>query len=272
MSTKLAFICDNGSHFLVRSMVSELREAGYEVDIYPTGINTRSFMDSEHSIFIVYMDGFTGSHEKFLRSIGLVVGDKKKVRRLYLIGTEEDLRQAYACTEMTLVTHAFKRPVSMESVLKELRIFNPSYSYDGSVKTADETNLDVTRKTILIVDDDDIYLRTIESWFTNEYNVYTAASVTSALSLLKKIPADLILLDYEMPLLSGLDFLRILKSDPATEKIPVIFLTAKDDKDIILEILKDGPTGYLLKTTAPILLKHSIKSFFEGKKHWWKDE
>ena len=272
MNTKVAFLCDEGNHFLVRSMVSELREAGYEVDIYPTGINVFSFMSSEHNIFIVYMDGFTSSVENLLRSIGVVVGDKKKERRLYLIGTEETLKQAYTCTEMTLVTHAFKRPVSMESVLKELRIFNPSYSYDGSIKIADGATPDVTRKTILIVDDDDIYLRTIESWFTNDYNVYTAASVTSALSLLKKIPTDLILLDYEMPLLSGLDFLRILKSEPATEKIPVIFLTAKDDKDIILEILKDGPTGYLLKTTAPILLKHNIKNFFDGKEVWWKDE
>ena len=90
--------------------------------------------------------------------------------------------------------------------------------------------------------------------------------------MLQKVPFDLILLDYEMPLLSGLDFLRIVRSDEATKDIPVIFLTAKDDKDTVLEILKDKPTGYLLKTTAPITLKYNIKKFFEGKSIWWKAE
>lgn len=272
MKTKVAFICDETNHFLVRSMVAELREAGYDVDVYPMSTNAYSFISSEHGIFIIHMDGFSSDSGKFLGSLEVVMGDKKKERRLYLIGTDENLRQASSCIEQTLVTHAFRRPVNMESVLKELSIINPSYSYDGSLKIADGMAQDSSRRTILIVDDDDIYLRTIESWFTDEYNVYTAASVTSALSLLKKARTDLLLLDYEMPLLSGLDFLRILRSEPATEKIPIIFLTAKDDKDIILEILKEGPTGYLLKTTAPILLKHYIRNFFEGKEFWWKDE
>ena len=272
MKTKLAFICDEMNHFLVRSMVTELRVAGYGVDVYPMSINAYSFINSEHGIFIIYMDGFSSDSEKLLGSLDVVLGDKKKERRLYLIGTDENLRQAGSCIEQTLVTHAFRRPVNMESVLKELSIINPSYSYDGSMKILDGFVQDRSRKTILIVDDDDIYLRTIESWFTDEYNVYTAASVTSAISLLKKVHTDLILLDYEMPLLSGLDFLRILRSEPATEKIPIIFLTAKDDKEIILEILKEGPTGYLLKTTAPILLKHNIRNFFDGKELWWKEE
>lgn len=270
MRTKLAFLCDDSNQFLVKSMVAELREAGYEVDVYPMGINAYGFIKSEHKIFIVYMDGFSLESEKFLGSIDVAMADKKKERRLYLIGTDEDLKQANLNIDHTLITHSFRRPVDMESVLKELSIINPSYTYDNSLKISEDTLQEQGRKTILIVDDDDIYLRNIEGWFTDEYKVYTAASVTSALSLLKKASIDLILLDYEMPLLSGLDFLRILRSEPATEKIPIIFLTAKDDKEIILEILKEEPTGYLLKTTAPILLKHNIKNFFDGKELWWK--
>ncbi|MBQ9538637.1 MAG: response regulator [Treponema sp.] len=272
MKNKVAFICDEMNHFLVRSMVSELREAGYSVDVYPININAYSFSSSDHGVFIVYMDGFSTDSEKLLASLDIVMGDKKKERRLYLIGSDEDLKKAYSHIELTLVTHAFKRPVNMESVLKELSIINPSYSYDGSLKIPGSITVNISRKSILIVDDDDVYLRNIETWFSDDYNVYTAASVTSALSLLKRVRTDLILLDYEMPLLSGLDFLRILRSEPATEKIPIIFLTAKDDKEIILEILKEGPTGYLLKSTAPILLKHNIKNFFDGKELWWKSE
>ena len=76
-----------------------------------------------------------------------------------------------------------------------------------------------------------------------------------------------IILAYPFPRYSG-----FINSRFASQVSSVIFLTAKDDKDIILEILKDGPTGYLLKTTAPILLKHNIKNFFDGKEVWWKDE
>ena len=71
-------------------------------------------------------------------------------------------------------------------------------------------------------------------------------------------------------MLSGLDVFRILRSEPETASIPLVFLTAKDDKKICLEILEEKPDGYLLKTTAPILLKYNIRNFFEGKKLWWK--
>lgn len=265
MKAKIAFVCNDARHFLIRSMVKDLRSAGYEVEIFPSVINVSHFASSDHSVFIIYLDGFTGEDKQFLSGISAVMSDKRRELRLYLIGTDEDIRQASPCIEQTLVTHAFRRPISMESILKELSIINTSYSYDSNMKHFEEKQLNTAKKTLLIVDDDDIYLRTIESWFSDDYNVYTAASVTSAISMLKMIPFDLVLLDYEMPLLSGLDFIRLMKSDPSTEKLPIIFLTAKDDKDIILEILQEGPAGYLLKSTSPLLLRHSIKNFFEGK-------
>ncbi len=265
MKAKIAFVCDDARHFLIRSMIKDLEADDYEVDICPTSINAYSFATSDHNIFIIYLDGFNSITQNFLNAIDIVMSDKKRERRLYLIGTEEDIRQANNIIEPTLITHAFKRPVSMESILKELSIINTSYSYDSNLRGLENRILNSDKKTILIVDDDDIYLRTIENWFADDYNVYTAASVTSAISVLKMIHFDLVLLDYEMPLLSGLDFIRLMKSDPSTANLPIIFLTAKDDKEIIIEILKEEPAGYLLKTTAPILLRHSIKNFFEGK-------
>lgn len=272
MEKKIAFICDDARNFLVRSLITELESAEYSVSIYSTTMNAYDFIKTDFCIFIVYLDGFNEFSEKLLTDMQLVMSDKNSLRRLYIIGTDEDVKQSYNCIDVTLITHVFKRPVNMESIIRELNIINPSYTYDDSLTNIEGKTVHENRKTIMIVDDDDIYLRTIETWFSDEYNVYTAASATSAISMLNKISFDLILLDYEMPLLSGLDFLRIIRSEDKTKDLPIIFLTGKDDKETVMEILKDKPTGYLLKTTAPILLKYNIRQFFAGKSIWWKNE
>lgn len=275
MKKEIAFICDNAKNFLVRSMIDELEEAGWFVDIYSISMYSYDFTKTDFRLFILYIDEFNKEVERMLSSMQkTVMSDKNNLRQLYIVGTEEDIKQSYKFIDLTLVAHAFKRPVNVDSIIRELNIttINPEEIYNASSENIETKSLDENKKTIMIVDDDDIYLRTIENWFTTEYNVYTTASATSALSMIKKIHFDLILLDYEMPLLSGLDFLRLVRSDDVSKDIPVIFLTAKDDKDTVLEILKDKPTGYLLKTTAPITLKYNIKKFFEGKSIWWKAE
>ncbi|MCR5763750.1 MAG: response regulator [Treponema sp.] len=276
MKKEVAFICDNARNFLVRSMLDELKEAEWTAEIYSTSMSNYDFTKTSYKLFIIYIDDFNKDTEKMLSSMQkMVMNDKSNTKQLYIVGTEEDIKQAYKFIDLTLVAHAFKRPVNVDSIIRELNIniTNPASDIDSkSIESIKAKLRNENKKTIMIVDDDDIYLRTIENWFISDYNVYTTASATSALSMVKSIPFDLILLDYEMPVLSGLDFLRIIRSEEKTKNIPVIFLTAKDDKNVVLEILKDKPTGYLLKTTAPITLKYNIKQFFEGKPIWWKSE
>ncbi len=271
MEKQICFICDDGSHFLVRTMLGELKEAGYDVIVYTSDVNVKTLANSDFEVFIIYFDGFDIIDERLMHSFNRLLSEKSKNISIYLIGTDDDLKQAYKFIDIAFITHSFKRPVSMENVIRELRLTLPTYVNEDNLvshnKDKPENN---GRKNILIVDDDDVYLRSLEGWFSDEYNVYTAVSGTNALALLKMVSFDLILLDYEMPMLSGLDVFRILRSEPETASIPLVFLTAKDDKDICLEILEEKPDGYLLKTTAPILLKYNIRNFFEGKKLWWK--
>ena len=72
----------------------------------------------------------------------------------------------------------------------------------------------------------------------------------NAISLLTQHHVDLILLDYEMPVVSGLQVLEMLRSEPATANIPVIFLTAKDDRETVMKVVAAHPEKYLLKTTS----------------------
>jgi CheY-like chemotaxis protein len=76
---------------------------------------------------------------------------------------------------------------------------------------------------------------------------------------------DLILLDYEMPVISGPQVFQMLREDPDTKDIPVMFLTVKSDKESVMKVLSLKPTNYLLKTRPPKELVATIDEFFADK-------
>ena len=121
------------------------------------------------------------------------------------------------------------------------------------------------KKKILVVDDDGIMLRSMNNWLSKKYDVYLANSGLNAISLLAQKHVDLILLDYEMPVASGLQVFEMIKAEPKTAGIPVIFLTAKDDKETVMKVLAAKPEKYLLKTMEPEALVKSVDDFFKGK-------
>jgi CheY-like chemotaxis protein len=73
---------------------------------------------------------------------------------------------------------------------------------------------------------------------------------------------DLILLDYEMPVTDGPQVLEMLRADPDTKDIPVIFLTGKGDKESVMSVVSLKPDGYFLKTMGKKDLLEKIKVFF----------
>ena len=77
---------------------------------------------------------------------------------------------------------------------------------------------------------------------------------------------DLVLLDYEMPVVDGRQVLEMIRSEPDFASIPVIFLTSKNDKESIMKVLELKPEGYLLKTMKPSDIVRSVDEFFEKRK------
>ncbi|MCQ2749895.1 MAG: response regulator [Clostridia bacterium] len=73
---------------------------------------------------------------------------------------------------------------------------------------------------------------------------------------------DLILLDYEMPVCSGAQFLEMLHSEAQTKDIPVIFLTSRSDEETVRKVLELGPQGYLLKSQSKENIVEAISKFF----------
>ena len=105
-----------------------------------------------------------------------------------------------------------------------------------------------SQESILIVDDQEENLRIVEGVLSiMGYDVRLARSCRHALELLEvKIP-DIILLDVMMPDMDGLATCRIIKADPRWVDTPVIFLSAADDKNLIVEALETGGVDYVTK-------------------------
>lgn len=111
--------------------------------------------------------------------------------------------------------------------------------------------------TILVVDDTPENLLLISDLLNKQYKVKVANNGPRALSIAQsESPPDLILLDIMMPVMDGYEVCRLLKNNPSTRDIPVVFLTASlDDDQKGLEI---GAVGYLTKPVKASLLIESI--------------
>ena len=108
---------------------------------------------------------------------------------------------------------------------------------------------------ILLVDDDSKNLQIAMS-ILKDYNVIYAQSGEKALELLEKNQFDLILLDVVMPIMNGYEVCSNMKKNEKTKKIPVIFLTVKDDEKDIVKGFELGAVDYIIKPFySEVLLK-----------------
>ena len=133
-------------------------------------------------------------------------------------------------------------------------------------KTIEKMETSAVKKHILVVDDSGTMLRTIKEWLSDKYKVSVVNSATSAISFLATNHPDLVLLDYEMPICSGPMMLEMIRSEAKTQKLPVIFLTSKGDRESVQKVLSLHPDGYLLKTMSSDKIIAAIDGFFETQK------
>lgn len=103
-------------------------------------------------------------------------------------------------------------------------------------------------ETILIVDDQEENLRMVGSVLSMmRYNILLAKNAEQAFLRLTESLPDLILLDVMMPDIDGLAVCRQIKEDERWADIPVIFLSADDDKNVIVQALETGGVDYVTK-------------------------
>ncbi len=115
-------------------------------------------------------------------------------------------------------------------------------------------------KRILIIDDSMIQQRIMQKLLQGRFDILMSESGIEGIKLAKKEKPDLILLDYDMPILSGKETFARLQKQEETKNIPVVFLTGLDKKEDVEAVLKLRPRGYLLKPVEQDRLIQTIKN------------
>lgn len=125
----------------------------------------------------------------------------------------------------------------------------------------------VAKPIILIVDDNPDNITVVSDLLASDYNVLVANSGARALQIAAHKPSpDLILLDIMMPEMDGYQVLTLLKSNPATRDIPVIFLTAMDSTHDEEKGLELGCVDYITKPIRPAIVMARVHTQLELKK------
>ncbi len=248
--TDAVLLIGKSEGFMVNAIKAKLEADGFMCTFCSTeSANVRQKID-EMRLILLYLD------ESVLQKTELLIYLRDKCNdddlKLVLIGSPSDFNVISNTISDNFLAGKLERPIDMHVLLRLLR----------SIHTISTEDAD--RKSILIVDDDVTYLRTIRDWLKDVYNVYMANSGIQALTWLAKNHADLILLDYMMPVATGPEILEMIRSEESSKEIPVIFLTSKSDKDSVKGVMHLKPQGYLLKTINMAMLRAEIAKFFSG--------
>jgi len=113
---------------------------------------------------------------------------------------------------------------------------------------------------VLVVDDFATMRKIIKNVLKqiNIENVLEAENGKHALTVLAGETVDLIISDWIMPEMTGIEFLKACKNDENIKKIPFIMVTAEAQKDNIMEAIKSGVDNYIVKPFTPDKLREAI--------------
>ena len=112
---------------------------------------------------------------------------------------------------------------------------------------------------IIVVDDQKFFCDTIETILKNKYEVHSFYSGKDAIKYLEGNPADMVLLDYVMPELTGYETMMRIRAINSVSKVPIIFLTAELNERMKTEMIDRGACDYICKPIDASVLKTCIE-------------
>ncbi len=182
-------------------------------------------------------------------SIFFILSDQYAQIPVLTIGTKEESStffKYYEDGQFENLIRPVEHTVIMEAICRRLDLDQKDVEKDAAEEKKEHSG----KKRILVVDDNGTALRTMKAMLEEYYEVALAISGAQAMTSIGKKRPDLILLDYEMPVCDGKMTLEMIRADEDMKDIPVIFLTAINDRANIEAVLKLKPAGYFLKPAA----------------------
>ena len=237
------------SSFLPMSMIEQLKELEYNTVSAGLDIQELSKLKDTYEVVLLFMESDGEEKSKEL----VYLRDKALEENSPIFYVGEDTPVMREILPKHILQEIFERPIDVKASAKKI---------DEFIKE----NGKHVKKKILVVDDSGIMLRNIKRWLEDKYQVILANSGAMAIKYLATNRPDLVLLDYEMPVIDGSQVLQMIRTETEFCDIPVIFLTGKNDRESIMKVLELKPEGYLLKSMEPQKIIAEIDNFFEKKK------
>ena len=235
--------------FLIRTLVKKLKDSGFDAYFCASSIDSISARLKETNVVIWYLDAVERPKPVVAHFLQDQLSEHDK--GLILVGEKADTDELARHFSQGIIIGKFARPLQTDKLIETLQ-------KNGSEEVAASA-----KKSILIVDDDPSYMGVIRDWLRGKYKVSMASSGIQALKWLGANNADLILLDFEMPVTSGPQVLEMLRSEHETASIPVFFLTGRNDKESVMQVVSLKPEHYLLKTIGREKLLQVLDDFFK---------
>lgn len=244
---KRVLLIGNEHEFLMKSIKQEMIRRGYDVVCTLPKIDLVNRNGEGIKVYLLFVETADS-----IRDLLVYLKDTAYDKRIQIgiVGEKADVQDAIRYLMQDNVAMSFERPVDSKAIsagLEEL--------YEVSRK-------ENVRKSILVIDDDPTFLRRTQDLLKNTYKVYPVNSGTAAIMLLTKHKVDLILLDYEMPVVSGPQVYEMIKAEPELAGIPIMFLTAKSDIYSVTQAGMLKPEKYLLKTMPVKELMDALTEHF----------
>ena len=189
--------------------------------------------------------------EQYAQIPVLTIGTKEESGRFFKYYEGEQFENLIRPVENSIIMEAVCRRLGMEEERAGQEARQENSAHRG-------------KKRILVVDDNGMALRTMKAMLQDIYEVALAVSGAQAMTSIGKKRPDLILLDYEMPVCDGRMTLEMIRADEKLKSIPVVFLTAINDRENIEAVLKLKPAGYFLKPPVKEKLVAKIEEILQG--------
>ncbi len=145
------------------------------------------------------------------------------------------------------------REIIITEICKEF-----SMNADAILNAVVETD----KKNIIVVDDNPVLLRNMRNMLQDKYRVTLATSAAQCMKAMGQDKPDLIILDYEMPVVDGRQTLEMIRAEEDYKDVPVIFLTGIADKEHVDAVLDLKPAGYFVKPPMQTKIINAIENIF----------
>lgn len=249
-NNKIVIVSSTDS-FLTRGLTDKMSATQVGTTVLRPEITQMADLDETTRAMVLFLDSNIVddySTMVYIRDLSL-----EKEIPLFLLGRPDELIAAKKVLPDHKIKESFMRPVDINKVVVSIN----NYLLREQLED---------RKTILAVDDSGTMLRNIKGMFEDKYQVMLANSAAMAIKSITLKKPDLILLDYEMPIVDGKQVFEMLKSETDFAAIPVMFLTSVDDVATVSQLTMLRPAGYLLKSMPARDIRRNVDDFFSRMK------